>query len=386
MLGVITVEELAQEIFRLTSVRCSSELEVNCYLYTSLATRDLVKRRAWNPGHNDDSSITFNLLCYFSIAPHQDGVAQYRGRTFNDTALRCWDCADANQLPPIASFMAGGIAGGTEAIITYPMEFAKTRVQLRAGKGAPSPRNPFAVVAHVARSEGVSALYTGCSTLIVGTIAKDGIRFLTFDSIKEAFKDKETGALSPLRGMLAGMSAGVVASIFAVTPYERIKTALIDDARNEKRFRGPLHAIKLLVQESGPLAVYRGFVTTTLKQAGATSVRLGSYNIIKEFERKRNIPQNGWTSFANGMVAGTVTVYLTQPFDTVKTRAQSARGEQTLQALKGILLDHGVRGLWRGSTMRLGRVVMAGGILFWTYEEVTKILRPIFKPMMKEES
>lgn len=52
-------------------------------------------------------------------------------------------------------------------LLQYPLEFAKTRVQLRQESGTPTPRNPFLVVAQVARQEGPAALYKGCSALIV---------------------------------------------------------------------------------------------------------------------------------------------------------------------------------------------------------------------------
>lgn len=68
-------------------------------------------------------------------------------------------------IPPTVSFVAGGVAGGVEAAATYPFEFAKTRVQL-ANKG-PVPTNPLSVIAHVVRNDGIRAVYTGCSTLIL---------------------------------------------------------------------------------------------------------------------------------------------------------------------------------------------------------------------------
>jgi len=64
-------------------------------------------------------------------------------------------------------------------------------------------------------------------------VAKDGVRFLFFDQIKESFADPETGTLSPLRNLLAGMTAGVVASITAVTPTERIKTHTAQHGRTQ---------------------------------------------------------------------------------------------------------------------------------------------------------
>jgi solute carrier family 25 citrate transporter 1 len=224
-------------------------------------------------------------------------------------------------------------------------------------------------------------MYKGCSALVVGSIAKDAVRFASFDYIKDTFKDPETGTLTPARNLLAGMSAGVVASITAVTPTERIKTALIDDARSPhtSRFKSPWHAIRTIYGETGILGIYRGFAGTTLKQASATAFRMGSYNIIKDFETRRDIPRTTLTNFANGAVAGTVTTLASQPFDTIKTRCQSAKGSSTIEAFTSILADYGIKGFWRGTTMRLGRTVFSGGILFTVYEQVAELVGPVFE-------
>lgn len=175
------------------------------------------------------------------------------------------------------------------------------------------------------------------------------------------------------------MATGVVASTFAVTPSERIKTALIDDARSPgtRRFHGPVQATRSLVAERGLGALYQGYASTTLKQVGATSVRLGSYNILKDYETSKGYEQTTAVNFLNGAISGTVTTYSTQPFDVVKTRAQSAKGAGTIEAFQSVMTDYGIRGFWKGTTMRLGRTVFSGGILFTTYEKVVAILNPL---------
>jgi solute carrier family 25 citrate transporter 1 len=275
----------------------------------------------------------------------------------------------------LVSLVSGAVAGGVEATVTYPFEFAKTRAQLQAG--ASSSRNPFTVVAQVAKSDGIGAIYTGCSTLIVGTAFKAGVRFLSFDSIRNRLAD-ERGVLSPARGLLAGMLAGTVESIVAVTPTERVKTALIDNAKSSsaERYRGGVHATRMILQTHGIAGLYRGLVSTTIKQSATSAVRMGSYNVLKEFSRRKNLPQNSAVTFGIGAIAGTITVYATQPFDTIKTRAQSAKGATTMEAFRSVMQHAGVRGFWSGSTMRLGRLVFSGGIVFTVYEKVASLLSP----------
>jgi solute carrier family 25 citrate transporter 1 len=177
--------------------------------------------------------------------------------------------------------------------------------------------------------------------------------------------------------MLAGMSAGVVASVTAVTPTERIKTALIDDSRHGRRFKSAAHAVRTIWHEHGLRGMYHGFGGSTLKQASATAFRMGTYNILKDYERTHDIEQSTAVNFANGAVAGVVTTYATQPFDTIKTRSQSATGASIVEATRSILVDGGVGGFWRGTTMRLGRTIAAGGILFTVYERVAAVLNPL---------
>jgi solute carrier family 25 citrate transporter 1 len=72
------------------------------------------------------------------------------------------------------------------------------------------------------KTGGITALYSGCGALVVGNGLKAGVRFMTYDSIKELLRDQD-GKLSPGRTMLAGLGAGVVEATVAVTPSETIK-------------------------------------------------------------------------------------------------------------------------------------------------------------------
>ncbi|OOF96867.1 hypothetical protein ASPCADRAFT_515063 [Aspergillus carbonarius ITEM 5010] len=275
------------------------------------------------------------------------------------------------RISPAVSLLAGGMAGGVEAATTYPFEFAKTRLQLGGNTG--STKNPFHLLRQVITAEGIGGIYIGCSSLIVGTMLKAGVRFLCFDSIKNQLVD-DAGRLSTANGILAGMVAGGFESILAVTPTERIKTALIDDAQGPRKARGAIQGTYMLVSQQGFRGLYRGVVPTTVKQSATSAVRMGSYNMLKEAFKERSIPVNGVTTFLMGSIAGTITVYVTQPFDTVKTRVQGMSQKGMSQAVAELLREEGIWGFWRGSTMRLGRLVLSGGIVFSAYEQFALIL------------
>ncbi|KAK4557108.1 hypothetical protein LTR86_006089 [Recurvomyces mirabilis] len=277
--------------------------------------------------------------------------------TVATTASRSTDA----KLSPIGSLIAGSIAGGIEASITYPFEWAKTRSQLPSSAGNVDAKNPIKMV---------------WQTATPGTALKAGVRFLTFDTVQNLLADTD-GKLDFQRRVLAGMTAGAVEAVLAVTPTERIKTVMIDDARGAKRLTSAAQATTAIVREQGFQGLYRGLSSTIIKQSATSAVRMGLYSTLKETygQRTGTKPDTVLVSFALGAIAGTGTVYATQPFDTIKTRAQSARGEGIAMAVRNVMRDHGVRGFWKGSSMRLGRLVLSGGIVFSAYEQIAGLLR-----------
>lgn len=162
------------------------------------------------------------------------------------------------------------------------------------------------------------------------------------------------------------------------TPEKALTLAnSIDDAKGERRFNGGLHAFKTIVREQGVAGLYRGLLPTVLKQSATSAVRMGSYNVLRESAKRHNLPNNSLTTFSTGAIAGILTVYATQPLDTIKTRSQGATRIGTVSAIRDVFSTLGIRGFWRGSTMRLGRLVFSGGIVFTVYENVVALLTPV---------
>lgn len=105
-------------------------------------------------------------------------------------------------------------------------------------------------------------------------------------------------------------------------------------------------------------------------------MRFGSYNFLKQAaqsyispgEKLGTIP-----TFGIGALAGLVTVCVTQPLDTIKTRMQSIEAKTTygnsFRCAAMIFKDEGIRTFWSGALPRLVRLVLSGGIVFTMYEK-----------------
>ncbi|KAK1752872.1 Tricarboxylate transport protein [Echria macrotheca] len=272
----------------------------------------------------------------------------------------------------LRSIIAGSTAGAVEIAITYPAEFAKTRTQLnrRLAEGQKLPWPPFG-----------RQWYAGCTTLIIGNSAKAGIRFVAFDQYKKLLCDSE-GKLSGPRTVLAGFGAGVTESLLAVTPTESIKTTLIDDRKSANpRLRGFLHAVPIIARERGIRGFFQGFVPTTARQAANSATRFSVYNALKQLAESYTAPgekMGAVGTFAMGGIAGLITVYVTQPLDTIKTRMQSIEARQvygnSFRCAALIFKQEGILTFWSGALPRLARLIMSGGIVFTMYEKSMELM------------
>jgi len=132
------------------------------------------------------------------------------------------------------------------------------------------------------------------------------------------------GKVSGPSTVIAGFGAGATESLLAVTPFESIKTQLIDDRKAAvPRMRGFLHGSRLIAREKGIRGFFQGFAPTTARQAANSAVRFSSYTALKQMAQSYVAPGEklgAVSTFGLGGLAGIITVYTTMPIDTVKTR------------------------------------------------------------------
>jgi len=277
---------------------------------------------------------------------------------------------------PIHSLVAGASAGAVEALVTYPSDFVKTRSQFGG-----TTEGPIAVIKNTLRTKGFFGLYSGASALIIGNGAKSAVRFTTYDHIKHLLADDQ-GKLTPARNVLAGLGAGTCEAIIAVTPSETIKTKMVQDARRpDPQYKGLIHGTGQIIKNEGLRGVYRGLFPVIMKQGTNSAVRFTSYQTLKQFIQGDQPDKrlSSAVTFGIGAIAGLITTYASMPFDVIKTRMQSLEARtnyrNSFHCAYRIFTEEGIFRFWAGTTPRLVRLVLAGGIQFSTYEFVMKLFR-----------
>eukprot|EP00659_Diplonema_papillatum_P017570 gene17570-27050_t len=269
----------------------------------------------------------------------------------------------------IAATLAGGMCGGVEATISYPAEFAKTRLQLLdasayAGSTAAdkAKRSMRRVLATTIQEEGYRGVYRGVSVVIISGIPKNALRFGVHDAVAPSYG-------SAVGGFIAGLSA----SFGVIIPQETIKTTLIHNARTPTPMT-PSQCVAHIFGKYGLRGFYRGAVPTAMKNSVNTGVRFPLQEFFRSYlPSPRASP--GLDSLYHGtagVIAGYGSVLVTQPFDTVKTKLQgisssSAVVERTslFTAVSNTLRAGGVRAL-----PRLLKATPENAVLFALYPRV----------------
>jgi solute carrier family 25 citrate transporter 1 len=148
--------------------------------------------------------------------------------------------------------------------------------------------------------------------------------------------------------------------------------------------RGFLHAVPIIARERGIRGFFQGFLPTTARQAANSAVRFGSYSFLRQLAQSYVAPGEKLgtlSTFGIGAAAGTITVYATQPVDTVKTRMQSIEAKSlyknSFHCAALIWKKEGFLTFWSGAVPRLGRLVLSGGIVFTMYEKSIELMEKL---------
>lgn len=201
--------------------------------------------------------------------------------------------------------MAGGAAGGTAVILTYPLDLVRARLTFQVkNKASPQIISGYSrsaiinTMVHAFKNEGgTKALYRGMSATLIAMIPYNACNFYTVDSSKRIAlqsyphlfgrRDKKTGELTlktQSRLLFAAMSAAVANTVgypLDVT-RRRMQLALLssDTARfSETAFK----TLKLIYKENGiAKGLYRGLSINYLRVVPLFAVQYAMNDTMKE--------------------------------------------------------------------------------------------------------
>ena len=287
----------------------------------------------------------------------------------------------------------GSIAGIIGKTIEYPFDTVKVRLQSQPDNLPPRYTGPLDCFRQSIRAEGVSGLYRGISAPLVGAAIETSSLFFSYriaqDALQATILPPTAGAPLPLSALLAcGAASGAFTSLL-LTPIELVKCQMqVPLSSSAIRGPGPLTIIASVFRHHGVFGFWHGQLGTLIRETGGSAAWFGSYEGVKmllKWHRSRRTMLSPdvdsevalpiYQQLLAGATAGISYNFICFPADTIKSRMQTEEvvagsdGRRTFWASgKALWQQQGVKGMYRGCGITVGRAAPSSAFIFAVYE------------------
>lgn len=236
----------------------------------------------------------------------------------------------------------------------------------------------------IARTEGLSSLWSGLSPTLVLAVPTTVIYFTTYEQLRSRISSAFFSGSINAQGVHANdipvwvpMLSGGLARTWAVSivsPLELIRTKM---QSQKMEFFQVRIALRELVRSQGIIGLWNGYTATLLRDVPFSALYWPLYEFSKSQLRFRFTNNRFLESFMSGAIAGTVASTITLPMDVIKTARQIEMGDKDLMGgkqksnltmVREIVERRGVKGLFAGLSPRILKVAPACAIMISSYE------------------
>jgi len=281
-----------------------------------------------------------------------------------------------------------GAAGGIVAMsATYPLIFLSTRAAIETSK---EHKATHTVVTEIIQREGLSGLYSGLSSSLLGIAVTNGVYYFFYEGTRNTLVNRRisTKALTTLESMLAGLIAGCATTIISnpiwvVQTSQAVRTMPNSDsasASTRMQKLGFFDTMKYIIRKDGVIALWRGIgpalvlvVNPILQYTLFEQLK----NLILARRKLRILSMGGATSatlsdmdfFWLGAISKLLATSTTYPYIVLKSRLQAghigaSKYRSSLNGILTVIQEEGFRGLYRGIGSKLIQSVLTAAILF----------------------
>lgn len=205
-----------------------------------------------------------NIYRYFPATAFSFATKDWFKRTFCG-----YDPEKEYRLFVMGNILSGGFAGAATTLVTYPLDFARTRLATDVGRNKSERLFTGLVdcVIRVVKAEGVSGVYRGMQVAIPGFMIYRAFYFGLYDS----WTYSKTAPMWQLFIMANSITAGLSALMY---PFDTIRRRLMmQSGRTDILYAGVLDCTrKIYRNEGGITAFYKGGLTNMVRSAGGAIV------------------------------------------------------------------------------------------------------------------
>ena len=248
-------------------------------------------------------------------------------------------------------FINGCIAGSIGALVVFPIDVTKTRMQNQNKTKVILYKNSWDCFGKLIRYEGFRGMYKGVVPQILGVSPEKAIKLYTNKYVRENLP------FSGISNEILAGCAGGAAQVSVTNPLEIMKIQYQMNKNKTMVIREVWNKV------GGFRGIYRGSSACFLRDIPFSGIYFPVYFTLKE--------KTG-NNFISGTIAGIPAAFLVTPADVVKTRLQTniSNNNGLLDCFSTILKNEGITALYKGSMMRVIRSSPQFGITLWLYEKL----------------
>jgi len=304
---------------------------------------------------------------------------------------------------------SGGVAGSVAKTVTAPLSRLTILFQVHSLVTTKENRPKYAPsytvgLQKIIERGGYLSLWKGNGTSVLHRFPFSAINFFVYEKMMDAttkhrhlFESKSGADLNkdapPLARMISGATAGCTACI-ACYPLDLVRTRLTTELPGQEYYKGITDAFAKILKAEGVTGLYAGLGPTLFVAVPNFAISYTVYGTLKEhvlddelFYNLRKVDVDGQESLGLrltlfcGAMSGGLSTLITFPFDTVRRRMQIQNLHIPIEKrlsgvgqIKILMQNEGFRGIYRGLTPELLKVVPMVGTMFTVYEFLKRSL------------
>lgn len=186
--------------------------------------------------------------------------------------------------------VAGGLAGITSVVLTYPLDITRTRLSIQCAdlsnfSKAEVQRLPgmWGIMKGIYKNEGgFFALYRGIMPTIYGVAPYVGLNFAVYESVRKRFASIEGGEPTALEKLASGAISGAIAQ-FLTYPFDVLRRRFQVNSMMGNPYSNVWHACRVILAKEGLKGFYQGLAANLLKVVPSMSSSWLTFEMTRSY-------------------------------------------------------------------------------------------------------
>jgi len=186
-------------------------------------------------------------------------------------------------LTPMLRLTAGGLAGLTSVIATYPLDLVRTRLSVQTEQDL-KYKGIIDACSIIFKTEGIFAFYKGLSSTLMGVAPYVGLNFMVYETLKAFVKKNVQSEPSTVQLLSCGGISGAIAQTITY-PFDvlRRKMQMQGFSSDHQVYLNTWDCIKTTWRTQSFGGFYKGLIPNYLKVVPSISITFVVYENVKKW-------------------------------------------------------------------------------------------------------